>query len=568
MSENTALCVATDVYDEHIWRGRLLRPDDIDAMMAYAARLGATRYEWVLDTMWNLYRDYAGGFDLLATAREAAHRHGLRFDVVFKPFEGGLVQSVALPHTFPRPEGVPLRVEYAGLLHVLRPAEAERPDLRIAREPGEEDPGGSVRAIRLVKADDGPLRFDPRALQLEVSATNGGFARYDGPMTVTEERAWRPRFPYGNRPCRVITLGDLALPEEARYFVVRCPAAHAEGNFTNEMNRIMELVNERGETIPHTPSLGPANAEQLYERTRAIAERGLTAYVRQPEVKALIEDRERFLAHARGMQRFDLRPGQEEVIRALDRDGEVAAARGKPACYAAALHPIYEEARAAWLETVRFCIEQGVDGVNFRVANHHRPHDPWAYGFNEAVRAQARDPRNSAEIARINGNAYTQFLREASELLHKAGREIGVHVHALMLHHDDRGGPGPLPRHFEWQWETWLKELADYAEFRGATLLTPYNVRKVVDRIGLAAREAGVPLTHQSTRTVVPFEGPHPGLARELDWVRAHPDIHGYNLYETAHFMRLDEHDRMVGSEDLAEAVRAHWGQMDLRRPV
>lgn len=189
-------------------------------------------------------------------------------------------------------------------------------------------------------------------------------------------------------------------------------------------------------------------------------------------------------------------------------------------------------------------------------------------GFNEPTLKQMTHKDNTAEAARINGEAYTQLLREARDLLHSHGREIGVHVHALMFQPDNRhGGPwGPVPMNIQWQWEQWIKEIADYVEFRGANMLLPPNIRVVADRIGLAAREAGIPFIYQSTRgRTVHFDGPHKWLAKEVAWARRHPDITFYNLYETAeHYTRMGKHGRLEGSPDVADLIRRRWWQSEV----
>jgi len=554
------LCTTTDFLDDLIRAGRHLEKRDLDDLMAYCASLGATRHEWILDTIWTLYDDDGPvGYDLLEAACEAAHRHGMRFDVVFKPLEGALAHSMALlPHTFPRPEGAPLLEETVGLVHAVRPFVAAHPEMRMARRPEDADPGGRIAAIRLIKNDDAPAPFGLEDLSIFTSRRNGGFKPYAGPVSLSESLEWRPLFPYRDRPCRVLTLGGLELPEDARYFMIRCRKRDAAGDFTNAVEQLVELVDERGRVIPSTPSLRRVDGEGQFERARRIAHLGLTRYARRPEIRELQKDRGRFLAQCEDMHRFDA--GWENAT--LNRLDEVAVARGKARHVIGALNPAYKEVREHWLDHIRFCIERGVDGVNLRVADHNRPYEPWAYGFNEPALDQMTDRNNVAELARINGEAYTQFLREAAELLHENGKEIGVHVHGLVFrHHDLHANSTPLKRNVAWQWDTWVREIADYVELRSASMLRPENVREVTDRVGLAAREAGIPFIYQCgrERAVVHFDGPHPGLAWEMDWVRNHPDVTAYNLYETANFSRFTEDGRFEGSPDMADLVRHHW---------
>ena len=551
------LCVTTDFMDNVLRAERHIDEGDLDAMMAYSASLGASRHEWVLDTIWALYDEGSPvGFDLLAAACDAAHRHGMRFDVVYKPFEGAITHSrLILPPTFPRLEGVPLLDEPIGLGRAVRPFVAAHPEMRMARRPDADvEPGGRVAAVRLIKNDDAPAPFGPEDLSLWTSPRNGGFTRYDGPVSFSEScRPWSG-YPYDDRQCRVVTLGGLELPADARFFVVRCEKRSGEGDFANAIEDLAELVNEDGRVIPSMPGWARLDAEALFERTSILARLGMCRYSRRPEVRDLLQDRERFLAACEGMFVFD--SWWEDV--ALDQVGEVAVTRGKPRHVYGVLNPVYPEVREHWLDEVRSCIDRGVDGVNFRVANHNRPYEPWSYGFNEPTLERSKRPGNAAEAARINGEAYTRFLREAADLLHANGKEIGVHVHGLVFRHNDRAANNsPLPRNIEWQWEVWLREIADYVEFRGANMLRPENVREVVDRIGVVAREAGIPFIYQCARSggIVHFDGPHPGLEREIEWVRERPDVTFYNLYETANFTRMDAEGRFEGSPAVAELV-------------
>ncbi|MCA1809465.1 MAG: hypothetical protein LC725_08465 [Lentisphaerae bacterium] len=327
--------------------------------------------------------------------------------------------------------------------------------------------------------------------------------------------------------------------------------------FVNAVEQIVEMVNPHGAPIPCTPALRPMNAEAIHKRLSCCVALGLTRFARRPEAQTLLADREAFLVRCEGMYRFDA--GWENA--SLGEGDAMVVARGKVRARTGAMHPIYPEVRAAWLDQVRFCIERGVDGVNFRAANHNQVYEPRFYGFNPPVVERMTHPGNFAEAERINGDAYTKFLREAAALLHDAGREIGVHVHGLMLRYADRApNINMVPLNFEWQWETWFKEFADYAEYRGAFFFRPENQRYVADRIGFAARAAGIPLAYQSLRGgMVHFDGPHHSLAHEMDWVRSHPDVAAYNLYEMACFSRCNPETGFEGSRDMAELVRKHW---------
>ncbi len=557
------LCVTSDFWDDLLHAGRHFERHDLDAMMQYAASLKAERFEWVLDTVWTLYNeDSPVGFDLLYSACEAAHRYNMRFDVVFKPFEGALKSGTFLPTSFPPPGQAPLLEEPDALLHAVRPFVADHPHMRIGRaEDDAVDPGGGIRKIKLVKNDDSAAPFGPDDFSIWTSTRNGGFQRYNGPVFWSETLEWRPNFPYDDRECRIINLNGLEIPEQQRFILLRCESKKNKSDFANSIEKIVELESENGNVIPSMPSRLRVDGDKLLKRARCIAELELTNYLKDPQVRNLLKDRDRFLSGCEDMFKFAQRC--EDI--SLVKTGELAVARGKSRYISGALHPLYPEVRENWLEHVKFCVDRGVDGVNIRIANHNRSYEPWAHGFNEAVLQRTEHRDNIAEVRRINGQAYTQFLREARELLHAHERELGVHLNSEHFRHDDRSPFScKLPRNFDWQWELWLREIADYVEFRGAFTQRPENLREVTDRIGLVAREAGIPFIFQSNRgSPMHFKGPHHCLAEEMNWVRSHPDVTEYNLYETANFSRIGRDNRLEGSKDMAALVDRCWWKND-----
>jgi hypothetical protein len=552
------LWVTVDYYDDVLGANRHYSERDLDAMMKYISCLGTARVQWILDTIWTFYdANPPGGFDLLKAACDAAHRHGMRFGVVFKPFEGALAGALVLPDALPIPENAPVLKESTGLIHAYRQHVAEHPEMNLARLAGaDEDPGGRIKAIRLVKNDDAPAPFGQGDLSIWTNPRNGGYTKYAGPVSFDTGTGWRMIFPYGNKPCRIVNLGNLDLPAGTRFVMVR--RERGSGIFTNAVEHIIELVNEREEIIPSTPALRTVDGPRLFELFGKIVRLKLTHFACTAEAQAIAQDSAGFLKLCEGMRRFDA--GWENA--ALEEGGTIVAMRGKARHRTGAMHPIYKEVRKAWLDTIRCCIEWGVDSVNIRTECHNRAYEPYLFGFNAPVAERMEHPGNIAEARRINGEAYTRFLREAADLLHASGRELGVHVNAVILHHDDRAANNsPVPLNFDWQWERWLKDIADFVEYRGSFHLRPENQAYVADRIGLAAREAGIPFVYQSLRGngMVRFEGPHHALVWEMDRARAHPDVAVYNLYEIAAFSRFDPERGFEGSPDIAGLVKNHW---------
>ncbi len=577
------VCCTTDFVDNLLYpRGhelplsndfsdwRFFTEQDIDDLMGCCAAMGATRHEWILGDNHMLYdADSPLGFDLLRVACEAAHRHGMRFDAVFKPFDGGgYSANQRLPLSFPKPSGAPFLEEPDAIVHGLRPFIARHPELRMARAPEDGiDPGGFVAKIRLVKPGNDPTGI--RTGDLEILTSRGGpdavLETYDGPVDYREITAYRPVLPYQEASCRVLTLSGLRIPPETAFIDIRCKATHPV-DLCHYVTEIVELVNADGRVIPSqaTPSgeMTPDAMRQLRQSPRRLFD----PYLRHPEVKRILDDPAAFAGHVERMNRLRTTCGNRYYPK-LDPGCRLVVMRGKPRYFGSLLNPVYPEVQAHWLERVRFCLERGVDGVNIRTQGHNWPVDPWAYGFNAPTLAQVTHPENTAEVSRINGNAYTAFMRAAADLCHAAGKEMGVHIYTTMIGWEQRPhalhGDALVPWNMEWQWETWIREIADYVEFRGAFTLKPEHLRRIVDRIGLACREAGKRFMYQSSRAggVVSFDGPHDHLAWEIDAVvKSHPDIDLYNFYETACFTRFDPNGRLEcspGMTALALRVRS-----------
>ncbi len=578
--QKTELSVTTDYMSDLLHRKveKHYTKKQLNDLMAYSASLGASRHEWVADT-WLLDEDLGGdgdnngaGFDFLEEVCNAAHKHGLRLDVVLKPLEGFMPQQMnSLPETFPKPDGVPLIHENGGILHSVRPFLAENPGLRIMRRRQKNDVSvKDVAAIRLTKQDNRPLRFSKEDLSVWVSPLNGkdNFRKYDGPMTVQESSMKIARHTTESA-CRVLTFSGLKLPEDTRYVLVRCDKNDPQGDFCNDTRDLMTLFDEQGEEIPTTPASGPVDPEKLYRNTRIGAELGLSRYLKHPHVRALINDKEAFFSHCRGAYKF-----RSINHITIDQAQDAVVKLGKPKGIVGSMHPIYPQVREHWLELIKFCLDRGVDGVNLRVANHNRTIEPWYYGFNPPVREQMEYPNHCGEAARINGNAWTQFLSEARDYIHSRGKEVGIHINVAVFTQFAVNKGGPLPLNFEWQWEKWIEDIADYIEYRGIGLFKGKNNSKakeppmrlehvlyILDHIGLVARKAGVPFMLQSSRMTDQqhFDGSTNRLENQMKWVQEHPDITHYNLYETVAFTRLTDDGRVEGSPNIRDAVKRQW---------
>ncbi len=586
-----SLCCTTDFTDnltcprghEHGSgaEAHLFTREDIDALMAYCADMGADRHEWILGNNNSLYdADSPLGYDLMRVACDAAHRYGMRFDVVLKPFDaGGYGLNRKLPIGLPKQAGVPFIEERDGIVHGVHPFVAAHPEMRLEREASSAfDPGGPVRSIRLIAHETAATGIQPGDLSIWTSsdASGASIEPYTGPLSWRETVEYRPLLRYQDLSCRVLHLDGLELPASAQFIVIRCERP-GDGRLFNHVNHVAELVQADGRFIPCMPVPGPITAGDR-EALHRSALLGYNRYLSHPDVRGVLDDEDQSAALCQATNRLRstcAAPGDPTSIELKMEPGQqLVLMRGKLRYLGSALNPAYPEVRENWLDQVRFCIQRDVDGVNIRTQGHNWVVDPWAYGFNPPTMARVQQEGNVAEVARVNGLAYTQFLRDAALLLHAAGKEMGVHVYTTMIGTEDRPGvwyhDSLVPRNIEWPWETWIREIADYVEFRGAFTMRPENLRRAVDLIGLTAREAGIPFIYQSSRAngVVTFDGPHNHLGWEIDTVvRPHPDIGVYNLYETACFTRFDADGRFEGSPRMAALVRRLWaGRADGRK--
>ncbi len=245
----------------------------------------------------------------------------------------------------------------------------------------------------------------------------------------------------------------------------------------------------------------------------------------------------------------------------LDREGYIAIALGKPEYMSGNLHPIYPEVRAHWLDIIRFCLDRGVDGINIRTSNHTQSPEEWEYGFNEPVITAAGGKTDYPTIRHINGNAYTQFLREARELVKSYGKYLTIHLYSQMIMPDDRSNHlNYIPPNFEWQWETWVKEIADELEFRGAWTLRPWNLRQSLEAFSTVTKAAGKPFYFQGNMKELGFKNPnrYPITGQELKMVKHNPEWNGFVLYETANFTRMYKDGRLEGSPELEELLNEY----------
>ena len=214
------LFATTDYRDNVLINNRFMDRTQLDSLHRGLASLGVTRHQWIVDTIWSFYEKHPYGLDLLTDAVESAHKHGIEFYAVIKPFEGVGFGTI-LPNSMPFPKNAPAFKDLRGIFPIARPFAARHPDMCLKRRPGTFEFRGPVKSIRLVKDNASPTRIKAEHLSIWTSTTNNRFVRYMGPVAFRESVEWRPCFPKLKR-CRVLYLEDLEIPKDHAYILIRC----------------------------------------------------------------------------------------------------------------------------------------------------------------------------------------------------------------------------------------------------------------------------------------------------------------------------------------------------------
>jgi hypothetical protein len=164
-------------------------------------------------------------------------------------------------------------------------------------------------------------------------------------------------------------------------------------------------------------------------------------------------------------------PGNLDDNNDSGRAGLIAFARGRNAYLDGALCETEPRVQQFWLECIKAILATGVDGIDFRIENHSTHTDfPRDYGYNQVVLNQLSDPAHPAveEIARVRGNAYTEFLRKGRKLIDDQDKRMRINLEMDYLRPDP-----PVsrllayPANMEVQWQVWVDDgLMDEAIFR------------------------------------------------------------------------------------------------------
>lgn len=571
-----------DFLDDVENAARPFTPANMDEMMSYFAEIGISRLYWIH------YHDALLGHGVadtrktaLAWAVEAAHRHGMQFFTQLRVFETGLTHTY-LPHCITLPDGVRTIQNLQGRSMSVSPFVIEHPQLRIRRRPGAylEASQREVTTIKLVKSDPHPTRLSGDDLEIWVSRINGNFERYAGSRSYANAIEDR-----GGKKVRVLTFSGLSIGAEYRYIMVNSCLQDDHPEFVNYDDSLMELYDGDGARIPSLWDRG-IYSRQMARRMLRLAACDLHGDFEKFEQYVPGED---FGTKPERMS-FVFNGGSKPVLRALDglnvppwRDGRVVHAKGKNEYLPGSLHPVYPEVRAYWIEWVRASIAAGADGVDIRILNHSSwTSEKEEYGFNDLVIEEYRkrhsyvktDEIPFKEVRKINGEYFTQFLREASRELHKHNLPLQAHVCSYLGSEERiRNCSNNYLYQFVFEWERWLEEpIVD------SVLLKPPAASYAKDRIPEADeldflyRVAGI--AHSKGKKVW-FESRLPNarersdnsdpaleeaqIRRRIDLGWHNENIDGINLYEGASIIWVDDKTGRVKGSEMMRRILASY---------
>lgn len=564
MADDFMLETFVDFVDDALDHTFPITEGHIDNLMARLASVGFKRVSWAYyadarggyacpagiaggvrdktidfnQNQWDmLAATYAGLGNPLRVATEAAHRHGLELFAYYKPYETGI--GIVLH------EGSSQAAEWGKLDHLggklcwLDPFVIDNPDLRIKRRTDDLPPGcetATITTIELAKQDDRPTRITPEHLQFWFSENNDRYQRAD--VEFDFEEVIRPcprevRDIYGNLVTkegdlvRVLRLTNLSI--DARYFAIATDFQNGEGDFTNAWDQMLTCFDAEGREIPGVYAAGTGI---WFPHWESLADGGMYFDTgRGPEVITLDEPAG---AKRGGSAVHDL-PGVNRVR------GAIAFCRGRNAYLPGALCETEPRVQAFWLDCMREMLDAGVDGIELRAENHSTHTDtPEDYGFNDVVmeRVDRHAPDLLAEIGRVRGDAYTQFVRDAKSLVASRGKTMRINLNVGWFRPpDDRARSRRLafPANIDFNWRQWVEEgLLDAATLRvfGKPFEGIFGDDPVAQEMIAACNERDMPVT------VNQYISHRESLGEELLRVRRDGRFAGFIFYEVWHFMR------------------------------
>ena len=525
--------ILVDFYDDMLFAHAPLYAEDIDRLFERLANDG------IESVSWYYHADERGGWIhrelfsegaperskfavyheccVMQRACAAAHKHNIRFIIGFKPYETGFY---GLDLKTARAQKLQTVEQLGRMITGIDPFVVEHPELRLRLRPALRgvDPMVRIGRIELWKADDQPTRIKKENLEILGSDINLEYRKLDVDFDFSEEIRTNDAdevdlfgkiISRKGQKVRVLTLSGLDF--SSRYWAVQCIGLTGAGDFHGLGNRMMRVYDVQGNPV-----------DGCFARKWSICEREHTGLA---EYGAY----------------FDIGYGQREYT--LDDPGEYTAFTAMLSEYVTgSLCETEPAVRQFWLNCVASILDAGVDGVEFRIENHgHMTDHPFDYGFNDAVLRLAGENASDEEIARVRGDAFTDFLREAADMIRARGK-----ISRLYISIDRITEPLPpdrllaWPQNIEYQWERWLEEgLADEVVFRvfQFVLCKTALQNPLTDKVAAKCRACNVPMVFSFyVRSLS-----DPWYIEESERIVADERFGGLSLYENSSLLELAE---------------------------
>ncbi len=572
----TKLYAAIDIIDDIRTCGFFPDKQHLAVLMKYLRKLNVRRLEWITNDWMDIHVDYPHGFDLESEAIQAAHREGIEFHAVYKTFEGAL-HSRVLPHEAPCPAGTPVWRDERGVLPGVESFIAENPELCMEIRPDLPRPSGALTTLRVALSPDSPVpAINSHAFSLWTGRANGQFECYTQPFSVSMidgNARTSGKIPSGP----LLIINGLSIGPETPYLELRNEKAGPLLLQNRPGGKTLECLNHRGELLPNTPATPSASSFASSSFTQInfswLDSIGLQIipWGKTSEAKNFLADKQKLNPLLGKTRAYDSFWEVEGKCTEFPQGASIGAFRGKPRYLPGILNPVYPAVRRHWLTRIEQLINQGVDGVNIRPTSHYHPTDYRDYGFNPPVLEACHGKVNWPGAAACISDAFTQFLREARELLHTHGKKLGVHI--MNSDYFER-----LPDTAVWtnvppgigrDWQTWVDKIADYAEYRVGVGNNPEAMAATIDPVVEICRKSHIPLIYQGNpgllRPSTMFRDPEStannrarldNLAGEIDLVRSRSGIAAYLLYEVHSFTILERNNSIRGCEDVEGVLR------------
>lgn len=463
---------APEVYLSRCWQGRGAMPQRVERALALC------------------------GGDFLRPAVRAAHRAGLEFITIFKPFD--------LPES----------------LSFFR----EHPDCQIRRNPAwTREPRLPITCVLIYQGDEGRFPFTTKDIKLWQSRENRSYRAVRGSFRVRQSIVGRPEAVWsplgavpgpGSRRTRCLTIDGLKI--NAPYLAITAAGCDPRKALLNRVYRMAEVLDKDGKAVPVILTTGSMIPENGFDFGPA-------------------------KSNEASWSRLDV--GVERLARVQGPEIAIGLTVRQDPYLPGFLEPAHEEVRSFWLECLRRGLDADADGISIRIAHHNGCVDWLSYMYAEPVLEEFRrrtgrepEPRNDdyTLIRRIRGEFYTELLRAASAMARAAGKKFIHHIENRMLAPPEQDCYSQI----YWDWRTWIKEgIVDEVDLKYIGPDHPDCYREILP----LARQHGIKV-NQITASPEPRTKPRSIYECRSFLERARQvGLNGINLYELWIYRRMTD---------------------------